>query len=1065
MRAALAGFTLAATVTAASAAVVHVKPGGNDAYSGLSWAQAKATVGAALLAAQTGDEIWVAAGTYHERIRNRVVGELAVEVALYGGFEGTELSREARDIAANATVLDGDAGGSVVTIDSLAGPAMRIDGFRIRNGDAMGGGGIAVTAAAPTIANNDILGNQADIGGGIEIWGYRTIPPVAHARIESNVIQVNRGGSGGGGIAIVGASCEVVSNVIMRNTTGGEGAGIGVWVANSSKIARPRIANNFVFENVSNLTTPGLTVGGGGIYATERDIGGEPVDFGICTPRIEDNVVLANAAVACGGGIAIVNAETESAPITNNTVVANSGSGICWGNAGPTLVNNLVAYNTWGLEEDVGNPYAATIGHNDVYGNSVHGEVTNYFQTGDRTGLDGNLSVHPRLVFYGPGRMRLQPDSPCVDAGDDSVIGAGRLDVDLEPRITGAHVDIGADESDGTVWNVLPAVVRVAVDGSDAADGSTWAAAKATIQNAIDGVSALGGGEVWVREGAYAEHPRLAAWVTVYGGFDGTETTRDARNPATHVTVIDGGGTPPVVNCGYVGYRSGGIDGFTITGGGTYTGGTYIPPQSSPAGWGGGVKCTLSSPVIRGNRIVRNSLGDPNTTPYDPGEGAGVALVGSHALLASNTISDNEALNRASVGGGVYLEWSAADLFYNTISTNRAPSGAAVYATASRPMLFNNVVSSNEHYYLPPAYDGSSRGAVTLEQCWDLDLDFNYFVSNVAGSGGAVYLNQPYRGTIANNLFVGNYAWNRQTSTGGEGGGIWLMIRLDPPEPLWVVGNTFAGNYATNAIFGEMGGAIAVLPLSAAAEIANNVMAFNTSGLYQRSGFAAHPVLTRNDMFNGGYDYVGLPGGPTDLVADPRFVDRANGDYRLLASSPAIDAGDEARPAMATDLDGAPRVQDGNADGTARIDIGAYEFSPDFDGDGTPDWADADDDDDGVLDAADCAPLDATAWSVPIEVGAVLLTGSAPTVLVWSAQDPATVYDVAAGALPELRADAGFSRAACAGDGLETASWSDDSPAPAPSEGRYYVVRARSVCGDGGWGTGADGPREVDACP
>ena len=37
-----------------------------------------------------------------------------------------------------------------------------------------------------------------------------------------------------------------------------------------SKIARPRIANNAIFENASNLTTPGLTVGGGGLCDRAR---------------------------------------------------------------------------------------------------------------------------------------------------------------------------------------------------------------------------------------------------------------------------------------------------------------------------------------------------------------------------------------------------------------------------------------------------------------------------------------------------------------------------------------------------------------------------------------------------------------------------------------------------------------------------------------------------------------------------------------------------------------------------------------------------------------------------
>ena len=72
------------------------------------------------------------------------------------------------------------------------------------------------------------------------------------------------------------------------------------------------------------------------------------------------------------------------------------------------------------------------------------------------------------------------------------------------------------------------------------------------------------------------------------------------------------------------------------------------------------------------------------------------------------------------------------DLALNTISTNHAPEGAAVYCIAARPMLFHNLIWQNEHYYWPVLYFGSSKGAVTLEICWDLDVYFNYFVANAA---------------------------------------------------------------------------------------------------------------------------------------------------------------------------------------------------------------------------------------------------------------------------------------------------------------------------------------------
>ena len=54
------------------------------------------------------------------------------------------------------------------------------------------------------------------------------------------------------------------------------------------------------------------------------------------------------------------------------------------------------------------------------------------------------------------------------------------------------------------------------------------------------------------------------------------------------------------------------------------------------------------------------------------------------------------------------------------------------------------------------------------------------------------------------------------------------------------------------------------------------------------------------------------------------FVAPGSGNYRLLPTSKLVDAGDPGT-AQGTDLDGNPLVADGNGDGIARRDLGAFE--------------------------------------------------------------------------------------------------------------------------------------------
>ncbi|RZI92493.1 MAG: hypothetical protein EOO67_08515 [Microbacterium sp.] len=74
----------------------------------------------------------------------------------------------------------------------------------------------------------------------------------------------------------------------------------------------------------------------------------------------------------------------------------------------------------------------------------------------------------------------------------------------------------------------------------------------------------------------------------------------------------------------------------------------------------------------------------------------------------------------------------------------------------------------------------------------------------------------------------------------------------------------------------------------------------------------------------------GVSEGAGNLDVDPGFLNVITGNYRPGPGSPLIDAGNPAASTSTLDLDGNPRVADGNGDITAVRDLGAYEVPDTF---------------------------------------------------------------------------------------------------------------------------------------
>jgi hypothetical protein len=139
-----------------------------------------------------------------------------------------------------------------------------------------------------------------------------------------------------------------------------------------------------------------------------------------------------------------------------------------------------------------------------------------------------------------------------------------------------------------------------------------------------------------------------------------------------------------------------------------------------------------------------------------------------------------------------------------------------------------------------------------------------------------------------------------------------------------ITGNTFFGTYGVQLADGSQ------------ATLANNALVHGFRGIELQVGASA--VLLSNDVFENRFgiigfrsDYIGVDdptGSDGNLSAAPDFVDQVEGDFRLRASSPLIDVGDDAEVSLASDLDGGARVLDGDGDLSAVVDIGAQEFDP-----------------------------------------------------------------------------------------------------------------------------------------
>ncbi len=242
-----------------------------------------------------------------------------------------------------------------------------------------------------------------------------------------------------------------------------------------------------------------------------------------------------------------------------------------------------------------------------------------------------------------------------------------------------------------------------------------------------------------------------------------------------------------------------------------------------------------------------------------------------------------------------------------TITNGSATSGGAISCIGSDPTIRGCLLTANAAGSLGGAISCSAGAAPLIERC--------RFIGNTAASrGGAVHSTSGSAPDVVTCLLAGNGA-------GSVGGAVSVSTASVTIEGCTMSGNTAAtggGFYVTGTSSALVTGSILWADVAGTGPEIHLASAQSTAD------------VSYSDV-EGGQKGVGGPGGlvwgPGNIDLDPDFRDAGGGDWRLASGSTAIDAGDRAfvpGPGQ-RDLAGAARLGDGDGDGTAIVDMGAFE--------------------------------------------------------------------------------------------------------------------------------------------
>jgi len=431
--------------------------------------------------------------------------------------------------------------------------------------------------------------------------------------------------------------------------------------------------------------------------------------------------------------------------------------------------------------------------------------------------------------------------------------------------------------SDGALQSV-PATVQITVsprldiwfvdaDAAGAADGKSWPDAFNHPQDALSVAGA--GDQIWVAEGVYGPSGSDGLVIAMIDGillYGGFDGTETALSGRDfNVHITVLDGENSAD--GVSGAANARLDGFTIT-------------RARQNGMrNSGVSPTVVNCIFEDNGLVEGLDG-----------GAIQNVASANALISSTVFLNN-------FRSAIYNENSSPTISGCSFYGNSSDSGGAI----------KNSGANSQPYIAHSLFDGNAAsvngGAVSSSASNPLVENCVFTGNKAGGNGGALYNDNGATPNVINSLFTGN-------SAGQMGGAVYS----NDSHP----GIINCSLYANTAA--EHGGVATEKGHGGGARVINSILWAN-SELQVYDGPSSKTVVANSDV--QGQDF-----GTGNISLDPAFVDPAAGDLRLAPGSPCIDTGDNGSVTTPYDLDDRPRIVDGNSDGTAVVDMGAYEFAP-----------------------------------------------------------------------------------------------------------------------------------------